>query len=184
MSSTAASALRIAGTVQDSIVDGPGLRFAVFTQGCPHRCPGCHNPSTHDPEAGAPVSVSALIDEMRSSPLTGGLTLSGGEPFLQAEACIPLARAARESGLTVWVYTGYCYEALCAKDAPEAWHMLLQCADVLVDGPFVLEQRSLSLPFRGSANQRLIDLPKSRLANNVVLWAPSQPSLPLRPPEG
>lgn len=120
---------------------------------------------------------------MRRNPLTSGLTLSGGDPFMQAEACIPLAQAARESGLNVWVYTGYLYETVCAKDAPEAWHTLLQCADVLVDGPFLLEQRSLSCPFRGSTNQRLIDLSKSRAENKVVLWAPAQPTLSFIPPE-
>lgn len=183
MSNTTSNALRIAGTVQDSIVDGPGLRFSVFTQGCPHHCAGCHNPNTHDPTGGTLVSVSSLITEMHRNPLTSGLTLSGGDPFMQAEACIPLAQAARESGLNVWVYTGYLYETVCANDAPEAWHTFLQSADVLVDGPFLLEQRSLSCPFRGSTNQRLIDLSKSRAENKVVLWAPAQPTLSFIPPE-
>lgn len=177
------AALRIAGTVQDSIVDGPGLRFAVFTQGCPHHCPGCHNPETHDPEGGTLVPISFLVDAMCSNPLTTGLTLSGGDPFLQAAQCVPLAQAAKASGRNVWIYTGYCYEVLCSPDAPEEWHTLLNCADVLVDGPFLLEQRSLSCPFRGSTNQRLIDVPKSRAKGAVVLWTSPQASLPFSVPE-
>ena len=183
MSNTASNTLRIAGTVQDSIVDGPGLRFTVFTQGCPHHCPGCHNPETHDPEGGTLVSVPSLIHEMHGNPLISGLTLSGGEPFLQAESCLSLVRAAREAGLTIWIYTGYLYETLCAPNAPKAWHQLLDAADVLVDGPFLLEQRSLSCSFRGSTNQRLIDLPKSRSSKKVILWTSHRPSLPFQRPE-
>ena len=176
------SVLRIAGTVQDSIVDGPGLRFSVFTQGCLHHCPGCHNPETHDPAGGRPVSVAALIEEMRKNPLTTGLTLSGGDPFLQAEACLPLAEAAKASCRDVWVYTGYQYEDLSAETAPAPWRALLEHIDVLVDGPFVLAQRSLSCPFRGSTNQRLIDVPKSRAAGHVVLWESPQKALPFQVP--
>ena len=99
--------MRIANTVSDSIVDGPGLRFTVFTQGCPHRCPGCHNPCTHDPAGGREVSVAELAAELSGNPLTDGLTLSGGEPFCQAAECAALARIARERGLNVWAYTGY-----------------------------------------------------------------------------
>ncbi len=183
MSNTVSDTLRIAGTIQDSIVDGPGLRFTVFTQGCPHHCPGCHNPETHDPNGGTLVSVASLIDEMRRNPLITGLTLSGGDPFLQAANCIPLARAAREDGLTIWIYTGYQYETLCAPNAPESWHELLECADVLVDGPFLLDQRSLSCSFRGSTNQRLIDLSKSRAAKKVILWTSQRSSLPFTRPE-
>ena len=102
--------MRIANTVSDSIVDGPGLRFTVFTQGCPHRCPGCHNPGTHDPAGGREVSVAELAAELAAelsgNPLTDGLTLSGGEPFCQAAECAALARIARERGLNVWAYTG------------------------------------------------------------------------------
>lgn len=185
MSSTTSDqvTLRIAGTVQDSIVDGPGLRFAVFTQGCLHHCKGCHNPETHDPSGGTLVSVSSLINAMCSNPLTTGLTLSGGDPFLQAAHCIPLAQAARASGRNVWIYTGYCYEALCAPDAPDAWHTLLSCADVLVDGPFLLEHRSLSCAFRGSTNQRLIDVPKSKAAGTAVSWTSPREALPFSVPE-
>ena len=104
--------MRIANTISDSIVDGPGLRFTVFTQGCPHACPGCHNPETHDPSGGYEESVEVLCQKMAGNPLTEGLTLSGGDPFLQAGECALLARGAHERGLNVWVYTGYTYEKL------------------------------------------------------------------------
>lgn len=161
--------MRIANTVNDSIVDGPGLRFTVFTQGCPHACPGCHNPETHDPGGGEEVSVEELLGRLEKNPLIEGLTLSGGEPFLQAGPCAALARAARERGLTVWTYTGFLYEGLLAADRPD-WAALLAETDVLVDGPYVEEERSHGLPFRGSRNQRLIDVPKSRAAGRVVRW--------------
>lgn len=162
--------IRINGTVNDSIVDGPGLRFTVFTQGCPHRCPGCHNPSTHDPLGGKTADTGELIARMRDNPLLSGLTLSGGEPFSQPEACLALAEGARELGLNVWVYSGYTYEALLERG--EAARALLAACDVLVDGPFIQAQRSLDLTFRGSGNQRLIDLNRSRQAGEAVLWTP------------
>lgn len=166
--------MRIASVVSDSIVDGPGLRFTVFTQGCPHRCPGCHNPDTHDPAGGRAVSVADLAAQLLANPLTGGLTLSGGEPFLQAEACAQLSRIARAHGLNIWVYTGYTYEQLLEQGDP-ACLALLDAADVLVDGPFLLAQRSYDTLFRGSANQRLIDLPRSRAAGRAVLWTRPDP---------
>ena len=160
--------MRIANTVSDSIVDGPGLRFTVFTQGCPHRCPGCHNPDTHDPKGGRETTVEELAEKLLSNPLTDGLTLSGGEPFCQAEDCARLAAMARERGLNVWVYTGYTYERLIAGEVPGAKELLAQ-TDVLVDGPFVAAQKSYAALFRGSANQRLIDVPRSWAAGLVVL---------------
>ena len=153
--------MRIANTVSDSIVDGPGLRFTVFTQGCPHRCPGCHNPGTHDPAGGREVSVAELAAELSGNPLTDGLTLSGGEPFCQAAECAALARIARERGLNVWAYTGYTYKRLLAGEVPDALALLEQ-VDVLVDGPFVEAEKSYAALFRGSANQRLIDVPRRR----------------------
>lgn len=161
--------MRIANTVNDSIVDGPGLRFTVFTQGCRHACPGCHNPETHDPAGGEEVSVEALALRLEKNPLIEGLTLSGGEPFLQAEECARLARLARALGLTVWTYTGFLYERLAASEHPD-WRALLAETDVLVDGPYVEAERSYGLPFRGSRNQRLIDVPASRAAGRVILW--------------
>ena len=166
--------MRIANTVSDSIVDGPGLRFTVFTQGCPHRCPGCHNPDTHDPAGGREAAVEELAEKLLSNPLTDGLTLSGGEPFCQAAECARLAAIAREKGLNVWVYTGYTYERLIAGEVPGAMELLAQ-ADVLVDGPFVEARKSYAALFRGSTNQRLIDVPRSLAAGQVVLWERPDP---------
>ncbi|MBR2929137.1 MAG: anaerobic ribonucleoside-triphosphate reductase activating protein [Oscillospiraceae bacterium] len=158
--------MRIAGLTQDSIVDGPGFRFTVFVQGCTHHCEGCHNPQTHDPAGGREMTTDEIIREMRSNPLTDGLTLSGGEPFDQSEDCLTLALAAKESGLNVWSYSGYLFEQLLADEKKS---QLLKELDVLVDGPFVLSQRSLALAWRGSRNQRVIDVPKSLAAGEVVL---------------
>ena len=159
--------LRIAGIANDSIVDGPGLRLTVFFQGCPYGCPGCHNPQTHDPRGGREADTAEILDLMDKNPLLDGLTLSGGEPFLQPEAALALARAARDKGLNVWVYSGATYEELKAR-RDKATDALLEACDVLVDGPFILAGRSLDLSFRGSRNQRLIDLEKTRQAGQAV----------------
>ena len=161
--------MRIANTIQDSIVDGPGLRFTVFTQGCPHRCPGCHNPETHDPNGGEEVSVEALAERMGSNKATVGLTLSGGDPFMQAAECAQLAKIAHEQGKNVWAYTGFLYEKLLEEGDPDRLALLEQ-VDVLVDGPFVEKLKSYAALFRGSTNQRLIDMNKTREQGKVVLW--------------
>lgn len=158
--------MRIAGLTQDSIVDGPGFRFTVFVQGCAHHCEGCHNPQTHDPRGGRDMTTEEIIREMRSNPLTDGLTLSGGEPFDQPGDCLTLALAAKESGLNVWSYSGYLFEQLLADEKKS---QLLKELDVLVDGPFILSQRSLALAWRGSRNQRVIDVQKSLAAGEVIL---------------
>ena len=159
--------LRIAGIANDSIVDGPGLRLTVFFQGCPYRCPGCHNPQTHDREGGREADTAEILALMEKNPLLDGLTLSGGEPFLQPQAALELALAAKARGLNVWIYSGATYEEL--KDAQDkATDALLEACDVLVDGPFILARRSLDLRFRGSRNQRLIDLEKTRQAGQTV----------------
>lgn len=157
--------MRIAGLVQDSIVDGPGFRFTVFVQGCGHHCPGCHNPQTHDPEGGNEMSTDEVLQELRSNPLTDGLTLSGGEPFDQAEDCLTLAKAAHEDGLNVWAYTGYLFETLLADPIRRPF---LEEVDVLIDGPFRLAERSLALSWRGSRNQRVIDVKKSLSAGEII----------------
>ena len=161
--------MRIAGLVQDSIVDGPGFRFVVFAQGCSHHCEGCHNPDTWDLSGGRETTVDGLIAEMLSNPLTDGLTLSGGEPFLQAAECAKLANVAHENKLSVWAYTGFTFEELChkAQCEPDVGD-LLQQTDVLVDGPFRLAERTLSLKWRGSKNQRVIDVKKSLIAGETV----------------
>ena len=161
--------IRIFGTVEDSIVDGPGLRYSVFVQGCPHHCPGCHNPESHDFSGGRLADTDLLIHPMDKNPLLDGLTLSGGEPMCQPEACLALAKAAHKRRMNVWCYTGYTWEALHQESDP-ARMALLQEIDVLVDGPFLLAQRSLELKYCGSRNQRLIDMKKSLAAGEVVRW--------------
>lgn len=165
--------MRVAGIVRDSIVDGPGLRMVIFVQGCQHHCEGCHNPETHDPNGGKKWSIGNLaleiVKEHRKNPLFTGLTISGGEPFDQAEACSYLAKVACMYGVNVWVYTGYNFEELMASN-DSGVRALLNCSDVIVDGPFDISKRSLELKYRGSSNQRLIDVKESIAANKVVLW--------------
>lgn len=157
---------RLAGVVNDSIVDGPGLRLAVFAQGCPHHCPECHNPQSHDFEGGEWGDTAEILRIAEDNCLLDGITLTGGEPFCQPEACAELARGAHELGLNVWVYTGYLFENL--LNGTDAQRELLKNADVLVDGPFLIAQKSMDVRFRGSKNQRLIDVQKSLNAGYAV----------------
>ncbi len=161
--------IRIAGIVDDSIVDGPGFRLAVFTQGCPHDCPGCHNPDTHPFDGGKPDTTERIISQMLQNPLLDGVTLTGGDPFCQSAACAEIAEAAKKHGLNVWAYSGWTYEQLTekAKTEPDIAR-LLNTTDILVDGPFILKQRTLELRFRGSKNQRLIDVPASLKSGQAV----------------
>lgn len=161
--------LRIAGTVQDSIVDGPGIRYVIFTQGCPHGCPGCHNPQTHDFAGGREADTQEILSQIFGNPILSGVTFSGGEPFAQADALVPLAEAIKARGKHLMIYTGYLLEELLRMDAPGV-QRLLELADVLVDGPFLLEQRNLTLSYRGSDNQRVIDLAKTRETGEIVLY--------------
>lgn len=161
--------LRLAGVIRESIVDGPGIRMVVFAQGCPHHCKGCHNPETHDPTGGYDSTVGNLLREAKKNPLLKGLTLSGGDPFFQANGFAKLAQAAHEAGYNIITYTGYTFEELLAgMKAHEGWEALLRETDILVDGKFILEERSLSLQFRGSKNQRVIDVPASLKAGKAV----------------
>ena len=157
--------LRISGIESESIVDGEGMRYVIFTQGCPHHCPGCHNPQTHSFDGGKLVSVNEiLIDISKNRDYIDGITLSGGEPFCQSEQCSIIAEKAHEMGLTVWCYTGYLFEELYRRH-----ERLLNHIDILVDGPFIMEDRSLNLKFRGSKNQRIINVPESLITGKVVL---------------
>ncbi|MBR4955452.1 MAG: anaerobic ribonucleoside-triphosphate reductase activating protein [Clostridia bacterium] len=153
------SELRIAGVVPESIVDGPGFRFAVFTQGCPHHCEGCHNPNTHDFSGGEVVDTDTLWERIKKDILLSGVTFSGGEPFEQAGNLLDLARKIKGAKLELAAYSGYTFDELVAAGGDKL--ELLKLCDVLVDGRFVLAQRSLMLRFRGSKNQRLIDVQRS-----------------------
>ncbi len=160
--------VRIAGVVRESIVDGPGIRFVVFAQGCPHHCLGCHNPATHDFGGGQLVAVDAIIREMKKNPLLDGLTLSGGEPFGQPQGFAALASQAQAAGYQVMTYSGYTYEELLDKKDPQC-QRLLGHTDLLVDGRFEADQKSLRLRFRGSKNQRIIDVKASQRQEKIIL---------------
>lgn len=159
--------LRLAGIVPGSVVDGPGIRYTIFVQGCPHHCPGCHNPETHDPQGGTvlPAGEAArrILEEIDADPLLAGVTFSGGEPMAQAQALLPIAEAVRERGLNLMIYSGWTYEELEARAVTDqAVRRLLDLADYLVDGRFVLEERDLTLLYRGSRNQRFLDMDATR----------------------
>ena len=186
--------IHIYGLVSDSIVDGPGLRYGVFVQGCTHRCPGCHNPQSQPAEGGTLWTVADLVEEISHNKLTRGVTISGGEPFEQAAACAELAEALKARDYDVWVYSGYRYEELVARAREDAredmcedieggldengnsnsnsngTRRLLAAADVLVDGPFVQSLKSYGLHWCGSSNQRVIDLQATRDAGDIVLY--------------
>ena len=165
------TSLRIAGIMRESIVDGPGIRFAIFCQGCPHDCPGCHNPETHDFGGGTEVGIEKILAAIDEDPILKGVTFSGGEPTCQAEGFAALGRAIKERGLDITMFSGYTYEQLLerAKNEP-ALQELLDLTDLLIDGPYVKAQRDLTLQFRGSRNQRLIDMKATRQEGKVVLW--------------
>ncbi len=203
--------IRLYGTVPDSIVDGPGLRYSIFVQGCSHECPGCHNPESQSCDGGETTTIDAIFNEIRENGLVHDVTFSGGEPFEQAVACAILAQRLKDCGYGIWAYTGYLYEdleriaQLACKNTGNTADVLvdrtinettnettnetnnsiseilshdsqavadfLDCIDVLVDGPFIEERRSLALQWRGSSNQRLIDIPATRAAGHIVEWS-------------
>lgn len=152
--------IRIAGIVPESIVDGDGIRYAIFMQGCKLHCEGCHNPATHALDGGKIIDTAEIIAAIKRNPLLAGITLTGGEPLLQIPAATEIAKTAKNLGLNVWCYTGFKFEEI----PSDAWE-LLNFVDVLVDGPFILAQRDLELDFRGSRNQRIINLNDWRKAN-------------------
>ena len=160
--------LRLAGIIRESIVDGPGIRFVVFCQGCPHNCPGCHNPESHDFNAGTDVRIDRILTEIGKDPLLKGVTFSGGEPMCQAAGLYELAAGVKEMGLTLTVFTGFTYEELVSKE-DEDINSLLDMTDLLIDGRYVEKKRDLTLKFRGSSNQRLIDMNATRKKGEVVL---------------
>ncbi|MCR3921802.1 MAG: radical SAM protein [Firmicutes bacterium] len=162
--------LTLAGLHKNSVVDGPGLRTVVFTQGCPHACPGCHNLQTHDPKEGTVVEVRDVARQILADTNVKGVTFSGGEPFLQARALTALATSLLVRPLSIVIYSGYTYEYLTKHARTDsAIAALLTTADILIDGPFVEAQRDLALLYRGSRNQRIIDVPTSLQAGEIVL---------------
>ena len=164
--------LRLASDLTlDSIVDGPGLRMVIWTQGCIHHCYKCHNPQTHRLDGGIIVNTDYIIREIKKLKLHRGITLSGGEPFLQAGALSQVAKSAKQYGLDVWCYTGFLFEELISKANPLYREniKLLNYVDVLVDGKFIYSKKDIRLKFRGSSNQRIIDVKSSLEHNKVIL---------------
>lgn len=160
--------IQLSGTANDSIVDGPGLRFTIFVQGCPHGCPGCHNPQTHPFDGGTAEDTAQLLERIRSNPLLDGVTFSGGEPFCQAEALAELGGHIRQLGLNIMTYTGYTFEYLLEHREEGHYGALLAVTDWLVDGPFIEDLKSYELHFKGSSNQRIIDVQRSLAAGYAV----------------
>ena len=158
--------IRLANKITyDSIVDGPGLREVIWTQGCIHNCPNCHNPQTHDYSKGFDYDIDEIVKEIDSYPLKSGVTISGGDPFFQRKALKELVRKLKEKNINIWCFTGYLFEDLIKdEDAKEA----LSYVDVLVDGPYIDKLKSEDLIFRGSSNQRFVDCKNSLLENKVI----------------
>jgi anaerobic ribonucleoside-triphosphate reductase activating protein len=173
--------MRLSGITRESIVDGPGIRLVLFTQGCPHGCPHCHNPESWPIKGGQEYSLQKILRMIRkpgpaSIPMRG-VTFSGGEPFLQAAELAQAALAAHNVGWDVCVYTGYRYEEL--TDNPDSdIQALLSLTDILVDGPYIHDRRDVGLQFRGSDNQRLINVQATREQGEIVLWAVKPLELP------
>ena len=162
--------IRIAGVVRESIVDGPGLRFAVFCQGCPHGCKGCHNVATHDFSGGYDCEMQKILDAIDQNPLLDGVTFSGGEPLCQPEAFYKLGLEIKKRNLNIMTYTGYTYEELIEMGREDHWvEDLLSLTDLLVDGRYVEAERDLTLLFRGSRNQRVIDMNLTRQRGELTL---------------
>ena len=160
--------IRLSGIVEESIVDGKGIRFTVFTQGCPHNCKGCHNPQTHDFKGGYLDDTDNLFEKFKDDPILKGMTFSGGEPFMQPKPLTELAKKIHSLKYKdVWCYTGFTFEELLKGN--EDWIELLSNIDVLIDGKFVEELKNLELSFRGSENQRIIDVKKSLAENKIIL---------------
>ena len=157
------------GIEPESIVDGPGFRYVVFVQGCSHHCRGCHNPESWDKDGGYDITVGEVIDQIKENPQLRGITLSGGEPFEQVDAMLALGRLAKAEGLSLMSYSGYTLEEL-EERRDEATDELLSILDILVDGRYIEEERNLTLLYRGSENQRVIDMNATREKGEITLF--------------
>lgn len=167
------SKLKVSGIIKESVVDGPGIRYAIFTQGCFHKCEGCHNSQTHDPQGGYFVDTEDLFQEIIQNPIISGVTFTGGEPFLHADKLADLAIKLNNAGMNdmnIIVYTGYTYEEIQSliKEGSLSYFRLINNIDYLIDGRFDKNKASLDCPFRGSTNQRIIDVRKSRQLGEIV----------------
>ena len=161
--------IRIAGIVEESIVDGPGIRFVIFTQGCPHGCKGCHNPQTHDFNSGKDVNIDEIVNKIKEDPLLKGVTLSGGEPFMQAGKLAKLIDKLSDTKLDIITYTGFKYEEIIKNANDEnKFYKLLDRTDILINGKFKKDKKDEKQMYRGSSNQRAIDVELSRKSGKII----------------
>lgn len=172
--------IRIAGLEKESIVDGEGIRYVIFTQGCNHNCLGCHNPESHDFNGGTLIDDTVILNDIKNNCLLDGITLSGGDPMFQAKDLINIVKQCKENKMSIWLYTGFTFEQFLkfkrhdkenvdtriTKDMIE----LLKYIDIVVDGPFVMELKTMEKPYVGSSNQRIIDVQKSLRTGKIVLY--------------
>lgn len=162
--------VRLAGIAYESLVNGPGLRRVFFAQGCKHNCKGCFNQSTHELNGGELKNIDELIESIKKNPMIRGVTFSGGDPFEQAEEFAYMAEKVRKLRLDIWCYTGYTFEYIKGNvKKQKGWENLLNSIDVLVDGKFEEDKKDDTLKFRGSSNQRIIDVKKSMVSGNIVI---------------
>ncbi len=161
--------IRVCGVEPESIVDGPGFRYVLFVQGCTHRCHGCHNPESWDKDGGFTMTVDDVLSEIKENPHLRGVTFSGGEPFEQVRALRILGKRIKEAGLSLMSYSGYTLEELQDRHDAET-DKLLGMLDILVDGRYIESQRNLTLIYRGSENQRVIDMNRTRSEGKIVLY--------------
>ena len=168
--------IRLAADLQtDSIVDGPGLRTVIWTQGCSHHCKGCQNPQTWDFNGGGEVPIKDVLEAIDELEYQNGITFSGGDPMFQPEACNKIAKYCKDKGYNIWVYTGFTYEEIIKMSkTKKIYKEFLKYIDVLIDGRFVLKERDTNILFRGSTNQRLIDVPKTLSSDEIVLFDESK----------
>lgn len=164
--------MRLSGITPESLVDGPGLRYVLFTQGCTHHCPGCHNPESWDTDSGKEFTVTQIIRLLKQQKnIIKGISFSGGEPYLQACELAQVAMAARQTGMDVVTYTGFTYEQLMELgNNNEDITAFTDASDILIDGKYIHELKTTTLPFRGSSNQRIINLVETRKKGRIVLW--------------
>jgi anaerobic ribonucleoside-triphosphate reductase activating protein len=157
--------VRVAGVVKESVVDGPGIRYAIFAQGCKHGCNNCHNPDTHNLNGGELMDADELISDILNNNHIDGVTFSGGDPFFQTEEFAYIGYKLKENGINILSYTGFKYEDIIND---EKKFKLLQKLDILIDGRFVNDKKTLNLPFRGSSNQRIIDIKSSLITGKPI----------------
>lgn len=161
--------VRAAGILYESLVNGPGLRRVIFAQGCKHNCEGCFNPHTHSFEQGQLMDMDEILKSIKDNPIISGVTFSGGDPFEQGDKFAYMAKKIKEFGINIWCYTGYTFEQIIEnKNCNPGWEDLIKYLDVLVDGKFQQDKMCLDIKYRGSSNQRIIDIQKSLKEQKVI----------------